>query len=390
MASCSYLTIPERSKQQLLDLFSTSEVQLSQWCTVVPKGENSFKCTPSNSNKFYNLIPRCDEAVKTHLRESFKKVFGGNGIVRTFWEDFSFNITHKLGLTYREVQKMNGMKSYSEVKLQQGILNPILKEVSGAICIIPNMKGKTLKADFLIEDEIVLQDEKGGHKPAIDAVIQFSSKDDRVRAFVPIEMKLDLDTKQYSQIACYMNKVSTAEDIRGCIMVGILIDKKQFRLAFSVFCNKEGVPLPIVHISPPLQWRSEPESIISEESMLTLACTFLIGQVERIEYDPKEHLQDVTISPERLIELGELLSQSPHIFQKPIHENVLSLSRKVDEQQKALNVQREKIEEQEKEIKELKEKQKEIEERVFSKEKSIELQESEAGKPKCKIRKKYS
>ena len=388
MASCSYLTIPERSKKQLLELFSTHEVQPSQWCTVEPSGdEKSFECTPSNSDKFYKLTSRCDKAVKICLHESFMKVFDEHAQVDTFWEDFSLNVTHKLGLTYRETRKLNGMKLYSEAKLQQSILNPILEEVSGAICIIPNVKGETLKADFLIEDEIVLQDEKSGHRPTVDAVIQFSNKDDKVRAFVPIEMKLDLDTKQYSQIACYMNKVSTVEDIRDYIMVGILIDKKQFRLAFSVFCNKEGVPLPIVHISPPIQWRSEPESIISEESMLTLACTFLIGRVERIEYDPEEHLRDATISPEKLIKMGKFLLQSPHTFQKPIHENVVSLSRKVEEQQKALNVQREKIEEQQKEIKELKEKQKEFEE-VISKEKSKELQESEVGKPKRKIRKK--
>ena len=173
---------------------------------------------------------------------------------------------------------MNGM--YSEAKLQQSILNPILKKVSGATCIIPNMKIETLKADFLTEDKVDLQDGRSGQKPTIDAVIQFSNKDHgKVRVSIPIEMKIDLDTKHYSQIACYMNKLSTSEDIRGCIMVGILIDKKQFQLAFSVFCSG-AVPLPIVHISPPVQWRSESKGIIPKESILTLACTFLIGQLE--------------------------------------------------------------------------------------------------------------
>ena len=385
MTTFSDLTVPEWSKQQLLDLFSTSEVQPSQWCTVIPKGENSFEHTPSNSDTYYTLISGCDETAKKCLHDSFKKVFDEQAHVGTFWEEFSLNVTHKLGLTYKEVQKLNGMKLYSEAKLQQSILNPILKEVSGTICIIPNVKGEMLKADFLIEGEIVLvQDEKRGHRPTVDAVIQFSNKDDKVRAFVPIEMKLNLDTKQYSQIACYMNKVSTAEDIRGYIMVGILIDKKQFRLAFSMF-HSGAVPLPIVHISPPLQWRSEPESIISEESMLTLACTFLIGRVERIEYDPEEHLQDVTISPKKLIELGEFLLQNPHTFQRPIHESVVSLLWKVKEQQKVLNIIQEIIEEQKKEIKELKE----LKKQVISMEKSIELQESQAGEPKRKIPKKY-
>ena len=138
-------------------MLSTSEVQPSQWCTVVPsEDENSFECTPSNSDKFYTLISRCDETVKKHLYESFKKVFDEQAHVDTFWEDFSLNVTHKLGLTYRDVQKVNGMKLYSEAKLQQSILNPILENVSEAICIIPNVKGETLKADFLIEDKIVL------------------------------------------------------------------------------------------------------------------------------------------------------------------------------------------------------------------------------------------
>ena len=90
--------------------------------------------------------------------------------------------------------------------------------------------------------------------------------------------------------------------------------------------------------------------------MLTLACTFLTGQVESIEYDPEEHLQDVTISPEKLMEVGEFLSQRPHNFQKPICENVLSLSRKIEEQQRRMEEQLSKIEKQYKEIIELKEK----------------------------------
>ena len=354
MASCSCLSLPELSKQQLLDLFSTSEAQKHQWCRVIPNNKDSLKCTPSASDKYYRVIAGCDEVVKTKLRKSFEKVFIEHGHVETFWEDFALNVTHKLRLTYREVQKINGM--YSEAKLQQSILNPILKEVSGATCIIPGTKIETLRSDFLIEDEIELQAGRKGQKPTVDAVIQFSNENGKVRMSIPIEMKIDLDTKHYSQIACYMNKLSTAEDIRGCIMVGILIDKKQFRLAFSVFCSGT-VPLPIVHISPPVQWRSESKGIISEESMLTLACTFLIGQLERIEFDPKKHLQDIKVAPESLIGMGELLLQTPHTFLKPKRESIVSLSKKQEEQQK--------------EIEELKERVK-------------ELEGSGADKPRCK------
>ena len=51
----------------------------------------------------------------------------------------------------RKYKKIN--RIYSEAKLQQSFLNKILKEVSGATCIIPSTEIETLKADFLIEDE---------------------------------------------------------------------------------------------------------------------------------------------------------------------------------------------------------------------------------------------
>lgn len=373
MAFHSDLSLPELSKQQLLELFSTSEEQSSQWCTVVPKEIGSLTCTPSDSHSHYQLSFDSDNEVKEYLGKEFKEIFTQQGHVETYWVDFAINVTHKLGLTYREVQQKNGtFRSYSEAKLQQCILNPILKEVSGAACTIFSMKGETLKTDFLTEDEIELQDGKPGSKPRVDAVIQISNKDGKVKTSIPIEMKLNLATNHYSQIACYMNKLSTAEDIRGYITVGILIDKKQFRLAFSAFRNRKGnpvLPLPVVHISPPIQWRSESTGIIVQESMLTLACTFLVGQVDRLEFDPKKHLQnpDITVTEKNLLDMSKFLLKNPYTFLKPKHESVLSLTKKLEEQQK--------------EIDELKENQKEIKE---LKEKVKELQESGAGSPRRK------
>ena len=183
---------------------------------------------------------------------------------------------------------------------------------------------------------------KRGQKPAVDAVIQVTNKDGKVVSVIPIEMKTEIKMKHYSQIACYMNRLSTAEEIQGCIMVGILIDKKLFRLAFSVFCNR-AVPLPIVHISPPIAWMPEENDIQSpivvEHSMLTLACTFLVGKEKRIQYDSKKSYQHA--APETsLTEMGKILSDEPHTFPKPIQGNMADLpiktSKKVEEQQKAI------------------------------------------------------
>lgn len=276
--------IPVLAKQQIQELFS--DTKPSQWCTLVPTDENWRDCKPSDSHKYYTRIPGCEEDVRGFLKTSFEKIFSDTGHVETFWEDFSMNITHKLGLTYREVQKLNGRhSSYSEAQLRHKILHPIMDEVSKATSIIPNIKDETINIHYEIEYEIELKEGQRGQKPAVDAVIQVSNIKDKVIALVPIEMKLDMGIKGYSQISCYMNKLSTAEDIRHHIMVGIIVDKKQFRLAFSVF-HEKNVPLPIVHISPPAAWRSD---TVNEGSMLVLACTFLVGQLERYEYNPNKH-----------------------------------------------------------------------------------------------------
>ena len=366
-------SIPELSREQMQELFSTSKINLNMWFTVVPKNISSLSCTPSDSSKFYLVSQGCDKEVVELLGKSFEKIFTARAHVQNYWEDFTLNVTHKLGLTYREIQRMNAtLSSYSEARLRHAILNPILKEVSRAAYIIPDLKDETVNTKFLVEETVEMVEaqeskqkpdqkpeqetdseekqgmskentgKKRGQKPAVDAVIQVTNKDGQVVSFIPIEMKTEIRVKHYSQIACYINRLSTAEEIRGCIMVGILIDKKLFRLAFSVFCSG-AVPLPIVHISPPIAWMPEENdiqsTIVVEHSMLTLACTFLVGQEKRIQYDSKRSYQHA--APETsLTEMGKILSNEPHTFNKPIQGGMADLpmktSKKVEEQQKAI------------------------------------------------------
>ena len=224
---------------------------------------------------------------------------------------------------------------------------PILKEVSKAASIIPDIEDETIKTDFFIQDEIELSVGKGGQKPAVDAMIQISNKDDKAVACVPVEMKIDMDTKHYSQIACYMNKLSTAKDVADSVLVGIIIDSRQFRLAFSVYYdeNSGSIPLPVVHISPPIEWRSDHSfHSIHPQSMLTLACTFLIGQLKRVPF-PKEYS---TICGEpsatKIIEMGNILIKKPHVIHKPYREIEVSLKRQLEEQRKKINKLEEEME----------------------------------------------
>lgn len=323
---------PEVAKQQLEKIFGSSEA--NQWCVLTPKdGIDSLDCAPSSSAAQYDRVIGCEDEVKEHLKKAFDKIFSSGAHVHNYWEEFSLNVTHRLGLTYRETKRMDS-ESYNEAKLKHNVLHPILKAVSKAACIIPNQfAGHSVITDYIIEDEVEMKDGTPGQKPSVDGVIQVSDKDDEViLALIPVEMKVEIDPQRdYAQIASYINKMSTADDIRECIMIGVIIDKIQFRLAFSVYSAKK-IPLPIVHISPPIAWRSE--SLVSEESMLILACTFLTGQLKRLQYvDRKPHPFSVPVKT--LNVLGNKLLESPHILYTVVRGSY-SDKKKIYDQQKEI------------------------------------------------------
>lgn len=75
----------------------------NQWVMVVPKCEEAVKCNPPKSDQYFVKKHGCQKEVKKLLRAAFDKIFAKTGHVVTFWDDFAMNVTHKLGLTYREI-----------------------------------------------------------------------------------------------------------------------------------------------------------------------------------------------------------------------------------------------------------------------------------------------
>ena len=145
--------IPEQLRRKLQDLFVDDTLMKNQWVMIVPKCEEAVECTPSNSDQYFIKQPGCQNKVKKCLGDAFDEVFAETGHVMTFWDDFAMNITHKLDLTYRELA--NGkMEKYSEAQLQQMVLNPLMRELSKAACIILNISDEAIKTDFLVQDEV--------------------------------------------------------------------------------------------------------------------------------------------------------------------------------------------------------------------------------------------
>ena len=261
------------------------------------------------------------------------------------------------------------MEKYNEAQLQQMVLNPMMRELSKAACIIPNICDEAIKTDYLIQDEIEIVPDQPGQTPAVDALIQISKADGTVIACVPIETKMDMNIKHYTQIACYINKLSTVQELTKFVMTGVIIDQRSFRLALSVYCKGE-IPLPIVHISPPIEWKSESFCVVDQSALLTLACTFLTGQLERQEYMEEKCCE---ISTDDLQGWGKLLQRIPHVLGPTkqalsllsLHKKQNDLERKVVEQQKEKNDLERKVVEQQKE-------KNDLERRIVEQEKKIE------------------
>jgi hypothetical protein len=109
------------------------------------------------------------------------------------------------------------MEKYNEAQLQQLVLIPMMRELSKAACIIPNISDEAIKTDFLVQNEVEIVPDKPGQKLAVDALIQVGKADSTVIACVPIETKVDKNIKHYSQIACYINKLSTVQELTDSV-----------------------------------------------------------------------------------------------------------------------------------------------------------------------------
>lgn len=120
-------SIPEEAREKIKEVFSETPLP-GQWSTVTPKNIESLDCAPSMSSTSYFVEDGCEDEVRLYLEEEFDGVFTDVGHVHTFWKDFSMNLSYKLGLTYREIPKMD--PTYNEAKLKHHILHPILKRKS--------------------------------------------------------------------------------------------------------------------------------------------------------------------------------------------------------------------------------------------------------------------
>ena len=323
----------EVAKELIFGLFHEN----SQWQKLQ---QIKFIQTPSKAARGdFKVEEYCE--IRAELKQGFDHIFKYSH-VNKFWEDLAFNLKQATG-----IHPVASRKRWNEEHLVTSLIQPTLEKIVHSISIIPRKPdskqlGGIVSSHLVIQDEIKMGD-ASGRSPAVDATIQISDGD-TCEVLIPVEVKVEIALKHLYQIAAYVTKVSTAEEPQKKIVIGIIIDSKNFNLVFSPYNYRDEsgkeLPLPIVYVSPAITWRdSSPHGqillSILPAALMVIACTCYF-EWERIECD-RERIDS------QVLDTAHQLLQSRHII-KPIIDDD-DLFRILKEQQKKVKDLEEKVEE---------------------------------------------
>ena len=331
----------KQAKEIIFTIFD--EATTSQWLKLE---QRYLIPTPSRASGGDFIESHCCD-VQAKLQEGFAHIFE-HSHVNTFWEDLVFKLKQATS-----IHPVVSRKRQNEEHLVTSLIYPTLRKVVESISIIPEKHTDEPHTKCAVSSHLVIQDEIkiGNASPTVDASIQISDGK-TCKVFVPVEAKVEIKPNHVYQIAAYVTKVSTAEDLEKKVVIGILIDKENFQLVFSpyFFFDKSGdvpKPLPIVYVSPLIMWKnSAPQTLFSiiPAALLVIACTCYF-QLDRIECDQKNIDSNV-------VNVARKLLLSRHEF-KPIFDDVRSA---IDDLLHVSKRQKEEIEGLKKKVDQLEEK----------------------------------
>ena len=308
------------------DLISSLFHENAQWKKLE---QIKLILTPSSKAAKRNFeVEQCC-TIKAELKEGFDHIFECSHASRfwedlvfsRFWEDLVFNIKQATGIcpvAYRKQRKKE--------HLVTNLIQPTLEKVVHSISMIPR-KATSKQLEGTVSSHLVIQDEikmgrATGRPPAVDATIQIN-EGDTCKVLIPVEIKVGIKPKHLYQIAAYVTKVSTANELQKKVVIGMIIDTNKFNLVFSPYTyhDESGIelPLPIVYVSPPIVWTdtcSSPQGQIPfsilPAALMVIACTCYFER-ERLDYNQ-------TINPQVLATAHRLLNTKHKI--EPIYDDL--------------------------------------------------------------------
>lgn len=133
----------------------------------------------------------------------------------------------------------------------------------------------------------------------------------------PVEGKGLLKLKHCLQLASYMCRTNTCQDLRGQVHLGICIDQNQFIFLFSPL-EHDRRRLPIFYQTPPFTWRNNLE--LKRESCLLLALAYLL-HARRLILDTSNLKQFLSDQQVQLVtDTAKFVLQEPYTVAVPAED----------------------------------------------------------------------
>ena len=146
----------------------------------------------------------------------------------------------------------------NEGDVSRYLVKPLLERAANAMPTTPFVGGgNCLEYCSGLDAETQSQSpSSSGVGPKVDfTMMGFNGKD--AVYIIPVEVKTAMVEKDMAQIARYMSTMGNGPHIKDLSMVGMLIDEKKIRFAFSLFSSNATIPLPLVLITKEFEWRHE-------------------------------------------------------------------------------------------------------------------------------------
>lgn len=329
--------IHSRSVEGVKKLFHKMFDDTPQWAAYVP-----FDPTKSPSSSSFAPIygDRLDECLGylPMIKDRMDWVFGQVTINENRWEILlnEANFSHEGML--RKYGRLSRLTDGSEMELRHVLLGPLLSELAHEVSYIPKSEDLDSYISRLSVEHPTDSRKKAGPKCSVDYLFRGHDKSGELNLYVlPAEVKLFMKIKDALQLSDYMSRLSFSPSLKGRAMAGLLMDKTHFRIAFSVFQDDEGVPLPIIMMGPAIQYIhhniislvADPLFMLSSLLMFNMQRTTL--NVEEFTESESRYIYDFTTTPPLLLLNEDILTSNEYLLrsiQKQIDElrNKKSLS----------------------------------------------------------------
>ena len=279
------------ARKQLANLFTEENLGLWYMCYPTPP-ETATPVTPSASKNFattnvLGAMPTTMRDFAFPVIESIGKAIDGlfctghplgttgTGVSHlhntSFWSTFLDELQFELseGLVTQSRPK-------TEAEVRYKLLAPLLRRIAHSASQMPVPNDCDIgKIVYTYEVNTEDRESQRGRRPQVDFALSAHVDSDNAIYCVPVEAKKTVEKRDMAQLAEYQAALSCGV-IKRYMSVGLLLDEHRVLFVFSPWSYSDGVPVPIMLVSPVMNWRQGPVVSRATCTSLCLVPTTLI------------------------------------------------------------------------------------------------------------------